>query len=74
MAFGLETSPFVPIFSRQYEQEFDIEVMSSNGNMIRINTSLGLKIWMKVKMKKSNKSISSIELVEIEDYYCPFCD
>lgn len=58
----------------EYEQKFDIEVISSNGNMIRINTSLGLKIWMKVKMKKSNKSISSIELVEIEDYYCPFCD
>ena len=57
-----------------YKDEFKLEVVSKKGNTVQINTILGLQIKLRMTFSKAGKSISSIELIEVEDYYCPFCE
>ena len=59
---------------KDYKGEFDFEVVSKKGNIAQINTTIGLQIKLRMTFSKIEKNISSIELIEVEDYYCPFCE
>ena len=59
----------------EYDDEFDIKIIEQyENNECLIQTITGIQIHLKAIYNISLASISSIELENIDDYYCPYCN
>ena len=55
------------------EFELDVIILDKNANTCTLQTTLGLRIQLRAVYCKYSKSITSVEVYDIDDYNCPYC-
>ena len=55
------------------EYGLDVEVVDKNNGICTLETTLGIQIQLRAVYNRSNKVITSIEIDDIDDYDCPYC-
>ena len=55
------------------ENEFDFEIVQKGNVESIIHTRMGLQLCFRALYDKANNKLKSIEVTDIEDYYCPYC-
>ena len=58
---------------KDLEEEFDFVIAQRIGTEAILHTTMGLKIQIRALYNSDKNEIKSIEITDIEDYYCPYC-
>ena len=55
------------------EYELDVEVVDRNDEICTLETTVGIQVKLRAVYSKSNESVTSVEIDDINDYNCPYC-
>lgn len=70
----IHSSALISDLQNYREAEFEFDIIKQDGMTCEIESEVGVQIGLRAIYNKEKNAITSIELEDLSDYFCPYCN